>query len=151
MRRYTAQNDAFSVPRPVIQSLCCCNNANKVFTDQSSNHQRDKHCIFLNSSLLQKDWKQAGTLLASRSALYMRYKERAVSLSVMLARSCIWLLFDPGMAPGQTVRLGRAQVGAQGVEGVVIGATEAIFQRGGRQRSRFMFLTEGTRAEVTQR
>lgn len=49
------------------------------------------------------------------------------------------------------MRLGGAGGGAQRVEGVVIGATETLVQRGHCEGSHFVFRAEGPRTEITHR
>lgn len=74
----------------------------------------------------------------------------SVLLAVLLLR-VLWLLFDADRARGVCVSLCRVGVGAQGTEGVVVGAAGATLQGRGGESSPLMLPAEGARAEVTER
>lgn len=75
-------------------------------------------------------------------------------LSVLLAGlllGVLWLFFDTDRTRVVCVSMWGVGVGAQGAEGVVVGAAGATLQGRGGESSPLMLPAEGARAEVTER
>lgn len=90
--------------------------------------------------------------LANRSALH---REGGTDGAVASLSSQLWgllleLLFDPDRPLTGAGWQGGVWVGAQGTEGVVVGAAGAAFQGGGGESSCLVVPAEGARAEFTE-